>query len=104
MGGSEISSKLPVMEALMKTSDKLIIGGQIVFTFLKSQGYNVGASAVEDDQLDAAKRLTELAEENGVELVLPSDILCADKLAKDANTQICQASSIPNGAFKPRIQ
>ena len=99
MGGSKISSKITVIESLMNVCDKVILGGGMVFTFFKADGKNVGSSLVEDDSLDLAKKLTELAKSKGVELILPVDVLCADKFAPDANTQVCSASSIPDGEF-----
>ena len=99
MGGSKISSKITVIESLMNVCDKVILGGGMVFTFFKADGKNVGSSLVEDDSLDLAKKLTELAKSKGVELILPVDVLCADKFAPDANTQVCSASSIPDGKF-----
>ena len=97
VGGSKISSKITVIESLMNVCDKVILGGGMVFTFFKADGKNVGSSLVEDDSLDLAKKLTELAKSKGVELILPVDVLCADKFAPDANTQVCSASSIPDG-------
>jgi len=86
-----------VIESLMNVCDKVILGGGMVFTFFKADGKNVGSSLVEDDSLDLAKKLTELAKSKGVELILPVDVVCADKFAADANTQVCSASSIPDG-------
>jgi hypothetical protein len=99
VGGSKISSKITVIESLMNVCDKVILGGGMVFTFFKADGKNVGSSLVEDDSLDLAKKLTELAKSKGVELILPVDVVCADKFAADANTQVCSASSIPDGKF-----
>jgi len=99
VGGSKISSKITVIESLMNVCDKVILGGGMVFTFFKADGKSVGSSLVEDDSLDLAKKLTELAKSKGVELILPNDVLCADKFAADANTQVCSASSIPDGKF-----
>ena len=99
MGGSKISSKITVIESLMNVCDKVILGGGMVFTFFKADGKSVGSSLVEDDSLDLAKKLTKLAKSKGVELILPVDVLCADKFAPDANTQVCSASSIPDGKF-----
>jgi phosphoglycerate kinase len=97
VGGSKISSKITVIESLMSVCDKVILGGGMVFTFFKAQGYSVGSSLVEDDKLDLATRLAEIAKEKGVDLILPKDVVCADKFAPDANTQICSSTSIPDG-------
>ena len=69
----------------------------MVFTFLKAQGYGVGASLIEDDYVDTAKRTLELAEKAGVRIVLPSDIVVADRFAEDAEHKVVPASEIPDG-------
>ncbi|BBN17665.1 phosphoglycerate kinase [Marchantia polymorpha subsp. ruderalis] len=97
VGGSKVSSKITVIESLLDKSDKVILGGGMVFTFYKSQGYSVGSSLVEDDKLDLAVKLSAMAKEKGVELILPIDILAADKFAPDANTQVCDFKEIPDG-------
>lgn len=103
VGGSKVSSKITVIESLLDKSDKVILGGGMVFTFYKSQGYSVGSSLVEDDKLDLAVKLSAMAKEKGVELILPIDILAADKFAPDANTQVCDFKEIPDGKWKLRI-
>lgn len=97
VGGSKVSSKIGVIESMLAKVDKLIIGGGMVFTFLKARGLNVGSSLVEDDQLELATKLEVIAKEKGVELILPSDVVIADKFAADANTQIVSSSAIPDG-------
>jgi phosphoglycerate kinase len=97
VGGSKVSSKIGVIESMLAKVDKLIIGGGMVFTFLKARGLNVGSSLVEDDQLELATKLEKIAKEKGVELILPCDVVIADKFAADANTQIVSSSSIPDG-------
>ncbi|KAG6542433.1 hypothetical protein Mapa_016123 [Marchantia paleacea] len=97
VGGSKVSSKITVIESLLDKSDKVILGGGMVFTFYKSQGYSVGSSLVEDDKLDLAVKLSAMAKEKGVELILPIDILAADKFAPDAKTQVCDFKEIPDG-------
>ncbi|KIZ02489.1 phosphoglycerate kinase [Monoraphidium neglectum] len=69
----------------------------MVFTFYKARGYSVGSSLVEEEQLDLATKLEALAKEKGVELLLPTDVVIADKFAPDANTQIVAADAIPDG-------
>jgi hypothetical protein len=83
----------------MSVCDKVILGGGMVFTFFKAQGYSVGSSLVEDDKLDLATRLAEIAKEKGVDLILPKDVICADKFAPDAKTQTCSSTSIPDGTY-----
>eukprot|EP00954_Amorphochlora_amoebiformis_P002764 216933-Amorphochlora_amoeboformis.AAC.1 len=97
VGGSKVSSKIGVIESLLEKCDKLIIGGGMVFTFLKARGLEVGTSLVEEDKLELAKNLERIAKEKGVELILPSDVILADAFSADANTQVADASAIPEG-------
>lgn len=97
VGGSKVSSKIGVIESLLEKVDKLIIGGGMVFTFLKAQGLSVGSSLVEDDKLELAKELMTQAKAKGVDLILPTDVVVADKFAADANTQVVPTSAIPDG-------
>merc|ERR1719327_692570 len=97
VGGSKVSSKITVLEALLDKCDKVIIGGGMVFTFLKAKGLNVGTSLVEDDFVDTAKEVIEKAEKLGKEILLPSDIVVADAFSADANTQVVSADAIPDG-------
>ncbi len=79
IGGAKVSSKLPVLESLLEKCDKILIGGGMVFTFYKAMGMKVGASVVEDDMVDMARELIKKAEARGVKLILPTDIIVADK-------------------------
>jgi phosphoglycerate kinase len=97
VGGSKVSSKITVLEALLEKCDKIIIGGGMVFTFLKAKGLNVGTSLVEDDFVDTAKAVMEKAEKLGKTILLPSDIIVADEFSADANTQTVSADAIPDG-------
>jgi phosphoglycerate kinase len=97
VGGSKVSSKITVLEALLEKCDKIIIGGGMVFTFLKAKGLNVGTSLVEDDFVDTAKAVMEKAEKLGKTILLPSDIIVADEFSADANTQTVAADAIPDG-------
>uniref|UniRef100_A0A7I4AIP7 Phosphoglycerate kinase n=1 Tax=Physcomitrium patens TaxID=3218 RepID=A0A7I4AIP7_PHYPA len=97
VGGSKISSKITVIESLMNVCDKVILGGGMIFTFFRAEGKSVGSSLVEEDKIELAKNLAELAKKKGVELILPVDVIAADKFAPDANVQTCSASSIPDG-------
>jgi len=97
VGGSKVSSKITVLEALLDKCDKVIIGGGMVFTFLKAKGLNVGTSLVEDDFVDTAKEVIEKAEKLDKEILLPSDIVVADAFSADANTQVVSADAIPDG-------
>jgi len=97
VGGSKVSSKITVLTSLIEKCDKVFIGGGMVFTFLKAKGKDTGSSLVEEDFLETAKAAMKLAEEKGCELILPSDIVVADKFAADAKTQVVSADAIPDG-------
>ncbi|MEM6452987.1 MAG: phosphoglycerate kinase [Cyanobacteria bacterium P01_D01_bin.105] len=97
VGGSKVSSKIGVIETLLDKVDKIFIGGGMIFTFYKARGINVGASLVEEDKLELATKLEAKAKEKGVEFLLPTDIVVADKFAADANTQTVSVDSIPDG-------
>ncbi|XQQ06071.1 MAG: phosphoglycerate kinase [Leptolyngbya sp. IPPAS B-1204] len=97
IGGSKVSSKITVIETLLEKVDKLLIGGGMIFTFYKARGLSVGNSLVEDEFLDLAKSLEIKAKEKGVELLLPTDVVLADKFDKDANTQTVSVEAIPDG-------
>ncbi len=97
VGGSKVSSKIGVLEALLDKCDKILIGGGMVFTFYKARGLNVGNSLVEEDKLALAKELETKAIAKGVQLLLPSDVVVADNFAPDANSQIAQIDAIPDG-------
>merc|ERR1711935_1117469 len=97
VGGSKVSSKITVLEALLDKCDTVIIGGGMVFTFLKAKGLNVGTSLVEDDFVETAKDVLAKADKLGKTILLPSDIIIADKFAEDAETQVVGADAIPDG-------
>merc|ERR1712232_243076 len=97
VGGSKVSSKIGVIESLMEKVDKIVIGGGMVFTFLKARGLNVGSSLVEEDQLELAAKLEKIAAEKGIEFILPTDVVIADKFAADAATQTVTVDAIPDG-------
>jgi phosphoglycerate kinase len=93
LGGSKVSDKLAVIEALLPKVDRLLIGGGMCFTFLAAQGHGVGSSLLEADQVDTCRRL--LAEATD-KIVLPVDIVCADRFAADAETSVTPADAIPD--------
>jgi phosphoglycerate kinase len=93
LGGSKVSDKLGVIEALLPKVDRLLVGGGMCFTFLAAQGHGVGGSLLEADQVDSCRRL--LAE-HGDKIVLPSDIVVAAEVADDAETEVVLASAIPD--------
>ena len=95
LGGSKVSDKIKIISALIDKCDTLIIGGGMCFTFLAAKGYGVGKSLVEPDWIDAAKDMMAKAEAKGVALLLPCDIIAADKFAADANACIVTSDAIP---------
>ncbi|MGL5196189.1 MAG: phosphoglycerate kinase [Chroococcales cyanobacterium] len=97
IGGSKVSSKIGVIETLLEKCDKLLLGGGMIFTFLKARGISVGNSLVEDDKLELAKSLEAKAKERGVAMLLPTDVVIADKFGADANTEIVSVENIPDG-------
>ena len=95
VGGSKVSSKIDILQRLMDRVDHIIIGGGMSFTFIKAQGGEVGQSICELDHLQTAREIMSLAEQKGVTLHLPSDVLAADDFSPTANTQICSIFDIP---------
>jgi phosphoglycerate kinase len=94
LGGSKVSDKLGVIDNLLEKADNLLIGGGMVFTFLKAQGHEVGKSLLEEDQLEIARGYIQRAEDRGVRLVLPTDIVVAPEF-KDAGASTVAADAIP---------
>mgnify|MGYP002623137182 CR=1 FL=1 len=97
MGGSKVSSKIGIIENLLGKVDRLILCGGMTYTFMKAHGGEIGNSIVELDKLDVALGVEELAKKNGVELVLASDSIIADKFANDAQQKVCPSNTIPEG-------
>jgi len=97
VGGSKVSSKIGVIESLMEKVDKIVIGGGMVFTFLKARGLNVGSSLVEEDKLDLAKELEAKAAAKGIKFILPTDVILADKFDANANTKVAKCTEIEDG-------
>lgn len=97
VGGAKVKDKIAVIENLLTKVDHLIIGGGMANTFLKAQGYGIGASLCEDDKLDLARTLMEQARERGVQLLMPVDIVVADRFAADADKQTVSIDAIPEG-------
>lgn len=97
IGGSKVSSKISILENLLDRCDNILIGGGMAFTFIKAQGGKVGSSLVEDDKLELALSLIEKAKAKGVNLALPTDAVCADKFANDANTKVATINAIEDG-------
>ncbi|MBE9146306.1 phosphoglycerate kinase [Planktothrix mougeotii] len=97
VGGSKVSSKIGVIEALLDKCDKLLLGGGMIFTFYKARGLNVGKSLVEEDKLELARELEAKAKEKGVTFLLPTDVIVADNFAPDANAETVSINDIPDG-------
>jgi phosphoglycerate kinase len=99
LGGSKVSDKLAVIDHLLPTVDKLLIGGGMLFTFLAAKGYKVGASLLEQDQIETCREYLARATELGVEVVLPTDIVVANKFAADAESLVTPADQIEDTTF-----
>jgi phosphoglycerate kinase len=97
VGGAKVSSKLGALQNMLDKVDRMIIGGAMANTFLKSQGIPVGASKTEDDLLDTARQLVQTAREKGVKLYFPVDFVVADRFAPDAVVKNVTAQDIPEG-------
>ncbi len=97
IGGSKVSSKITIIENLLSKVDNILIVGGMAFTFAKAQGGRIGSSLCEDDMIETAINVMNKSKELGVNLVLPTDCVAADKFANDADTQICDDKNIPDG-------
>lgn len=97
IGGAKVSSKISILENLLDKVDDLIIGGGMMFTFIKAQGGKIGNSMVEDDFLEKAKEIMEKAKAKKVNLHIPADAVIADAFENEANTKTVKADAIPDG-------
>ena len=97
MGGSKVSSKIGIIENLLGKVDKLILCGGMTYTFAKAHGGEIGGSICEEDKLDVALGVEELAKKNGVELVMAPDAICGDAFSNDANQRVYPSNAIPAG-------
>lgn len=95
LGGAKVSDKLGVIENLLDKVDVLAIGGGMLFTFLKAQGYEIGKSLCEDEMLETVKALMATAQKNGVKLLLPTDIVVAPEFSANATPTLVSANQIP---------
>ncbi|MBW8751128.1 MAG: phosphoglycerate kinase [Propionibacteriales bacterium] len=96
LGGSKVSDKLAVIDNLLGKADRLLIGGGMVFTFLKAQGHPVGKSLLEDDQVETCREYLRRATDSGVEILLPTDIVVAAEFSADAEPLVVAADEIPD--------
>jgi phosphoglycerate kinase len=99
LGGSKVSDKLGVIDHLLPRVDSLLIGGGMLFTFLAAQGSKVGKSLLEQDQLDTVRGYLARAEELGVDIVLPTDVVVAERFAADAAHETVPADGIESSSF-----
>lgn len=97
LGGAKVSSKIAVIENLLERADKILIGGGMAFTFLKSMGYEVGNSVVEEDMLELANRIRLEAREKGVKFYLPVDCVASTEFSPRGETKIVTTQEIPEG-------
>jgi phosphoglycerate kinase len=95
LGGSKVSDKLGVIDNLLGKADRLLIGGGMVFTFLKAQGHQVGKSLLEADQVDTCRDHLQRAERSGVQILLPTDVVVAPEVSADAPVSVVRADAIP---------
>jgi len=97
LGGAKVSTKITIIENLLGKVDNLIIGGGMTYTFIKAMGGQVGNSLVEEDLLEMAKKVLDLAREKGVNFYLPVDGVNADKFDNDAQTAVSSIDQVPDG-------
>lgn len=95
LGGAKVADKLAVIENLMQTADRLLIGGGMVFTFLAAEGHEVGKSLLDTEQIETVKGYIAKAKELGVEIVLPSDVVVAPEFAADKGHEVVSIDAIP---------
>ncbi len=97
LGGAKVSDKIEIIKNLIPVADNIIIGGGMAYTFYKAQGGNIGNSLCEEDKLDLANELIEIAEQNNTKIILPTDSVCADNFSNDANTKLANSNEIEDG-------
>lgn len=97
VGGAKVSTKIGVLENLIDKVDNIIIGGGMTYTFVKADGFSVGNSICEDDQIETAKVIVEKAKAKGVTLVMTDDVLIADAFSPSANVKTVETTAIPDG-------
>ncbi|TCN26824.1 phosphoglycerate kinase [Mesobacillus foraminis] len=95
IGGAKVKDKIGVIENLLEKVDNLIIGGGLAYTFVKSQGHEIGKSLLEEDKIDLAKSYIEKAKEKGVNFYMPVDVVVADDFGEQANTKVVAIEEIP---------
>ena len=99
LGGAKVSDKIGVLENFLDKVDTLLIGGGMAATFLKAKGLPVGNSLVEDERLDLARDMMRRAEENGISLLIPADVVVADSFAAEARSRTVDVEDVPDGWY-----
>ncbi len=97
LGGAKVSGKIEIIKNLLNKVDNLIIGGGMMFTFIKAMGGNIGNSLIEEDLIDTAKQILKDAKIKNVEILIPVDAVIADKFSNDANKKVSASNEIPDG-------
>lgn len=97
LGGAKVSTKITIIESMLDAVDTLIIGGGMAFTFIKAQGGQIGKSMVEEDKMNLALNILSKAEDKGVKVILPVDVVAADNFSNEATTVTVDAYDIPEG-------
>ncbi len=95
LGGAKVGDKIPLIENLLDKVDRIIVGGGMAYTFLKAKGYEIGTSLLEEDKIEMTRDLMKKAGENGIEFLLPSDVVCADAFSNDSPHDIYAADAMP---------
>lgn len=96
LGGSKVGDKIKVINKFIEKADTILIGGGMAYTFFKAEGKSIGTSILDEESIDLALEIKENAKKQGVELLLPVDVVIADKFANDARRDICDADKIPD--------
>ncbi|KAI9915679.1 hypothetical protein PsorP6_008547 [Peronosclerospora sorghi] len=95
IGGAKVSTKIPVLESLLRKCNKIMIGGGMIFTFYKAQGLDVGKSIIEEDKIELASYILRESKKRGVHIVLPTDVVVANKFDANAQSMIVPVDAIP---------
>ena len=97
LGGAKVSDKIGVIENMLDSVDTIIIGGGMAFTFLRSQGFEIGKSLCEEDRLEFSREMSHRAKDKGVSIFLPEDVIVASEISDSAETSVVAAGAIPAG-------
>ncbi len=97
LGGAKVSSKIGVINHLLEKVDNIIIGGGMAFTFIKAMGHSIGKSILDEEHINYAREILEMAKKENVNVFLPKDVIVADSFSNDANTKVVDVDGIPEG-------